>query len=257
MGYGLFFLACANLTSLSSTSKYKKFRITMFKRIVLLLSLVVCVVGGIVHFTYDPVEFFWPFSISKTVICVLYSLVALLYREKLVALALFVGAAGDFILAMANGFPERHMEFFTIGALVFLLSHVVYLVYSIYLHRGLSLIYLLPYLVGGAAFIVATEVVFDTETNIVIPTYVLFLVTMGWRTGSIPKRGLPDWIIAFAGILFIVSDTTLGVRVFLRSDLPYGRAITMFTYWAAQSLFLIQSAMRSRAAAKGDAKKSE
>ncbi len=216
----------------------------MLKLGILMLTLPVCVFAGVAHFTYE-LDNFWFHAGTKTVVCVLYAAIALMYRQRLVATALILGAAGDFLLAVDSFVPDK-LIFFFVGASVFLLSHVVYLVYAIALDRKLRPLYIVPYAVIGGGFVIASEFIFDTETNAVIPTYVTFLVLMGWRTGCLPKRGPADWMIAVAGALFEISDFVLGIRIFLAPGIPHGRLITMTTYWSAQTLFLLQAVLRAR-----------
>ncbi|GCA65296.1 YhhN-like protein [Kipferlia bialata] len=84
----------------------------------------------------------------------------------------------------------------------------------------------------------------ERESSPIIPIYVLFLVLMGWRTACVPKATTSDWLLAIGGSVFVCSDYSLGIRVFVLPSLS--RVLTTAVYWVAQSFLTAHAVVHRR-----------
>ncbi|KAG9389601.1 YhhN-like [Carpediemonas membranifera] len=191
------------------------------------------------------------FTVTKTLACSILGLIAVLNKRWVIASGLILGAVGDAILALAchmlfvTGDPFGR-PFFGVGAGIFLIGHFSYIYYAVALHsRSWSLQYLAPFVILGSTFEYFELTQGNGNATLVVPFYVGILALMGWRTTCLPKTSVDNWMVSMAGVLFFISDGTLGFQYFV-CDVPHSRVIIMVSYWGAQALFLLQDLHRPR-----------
>lgn len=160
---------------------------------------------------------------------------------SLVALGLVLGAVGDVCHAL-RFLPKvagRVPHLFSVGAVSFLLGHLAYLCVLVpacpvpawgliasAAFAALTFAVLLPRVqvggvqkVGGGAYLLAVSLVagFACAGLMAAPSV--------WRLS-----------LALGGVLFLLSDTLLGLNTFGRDFSPRRRAVSLLTYYAAQLL---------------------
>ncbi|KAG9390968.1 YhhN-like [Carpediemonas membranifera] len=202
-----------------------------------------------IYWQYTVKDNFVAFTVTKVLPCVIMGMIAAIYAQWLISIGLLLGAGGDLLLAFANQAlwvtkSPLGVPLFAMGAFSFLLGHVAYIFFAVRLHRRLSLLHLLPFVAMVGAMLYKLHTSGNTSFAAVVPVYSLFISVMGWRTTAIPKTSGPNILIGLAGVLFAASDFTLGLVYFV-APVPHHRLIIMTTYWAAQTLFLLQGIMRS------------
>jgi alkenylglycerophosphocholine/alkenylglycerophosphoethanolamine hydrolase len=78
----------------------------------------------------------------------------------------------------------------------------------------------------------------DEAIKIGFPIYGLLLATMTWRALARSHQGSIEKLTALGAVLFMISDTCIGVNLFY-SKLEYAQVIIMTTYYAAQFLITL------------------
>ena len=125
-------------------------------------------------------------------------------HHLLIAFGLVLGLVGDVLLAMRFEYPEKHDQYFLIGAISFALGHVLYIAALL----G----------VNGKAWLPA------------IPFWIGLLAIAG--VSALRCKADAGKI----GVLFVISDTILSCHCFGTAKDPVYNRWVHYTYYAAQLL---------------------
>ena len=151
--------------------------------------------------------------------------------------ALLLGALGDFCLSR-DGDPA-----FLTGLTAFAFSHLAYVALFVSIGAGLTFGLLSIYI--GVFAIGMGAVLFQHAGALRWPVaaYVCIIGAMGLLAADLP---LALALAGFAALLFIISDTVLGLEMFVLSSdgrlKRYAPFVVWPTYWLAQFLFLLSFA---------------
>lgn len=156
---------------------------------------------------------------------------------RMLAVGLVFGAAGDLLLEASPGL-------FLVGLGAFLVGHVLYVVAFVRDERRLRLARALPPFAFGVAMLAILWPGLG-PLRVPVTAYMLVICAMGWRAAAACiEPGRPAaWLATAGAVLFLASDTTLGIRKFL-APFPGDRVVIMATYWGAQLLIALSARPR-------------
>lgn len=151
------------------------------------------------------------------------------YRS-LVAAALLLGAAGDFLL---------EVDLFIYGLLIFLIGHVFYISAFLGDDLRIGLREAFPFLAWGVALV---AIVANGVGDLLLPVavYAAVLCAMMWRALT-RMRLAPAFTgraTAIGAVLFGVSDSIIALDRF-GSEIRFAPLLIIVTYWAAQALLAL------------------
>lgn len=158
----------------------------------------------------------------------------------IVAAGLFFGLVGDLLLAFRHIF-NKHLELcFTLGAISFILEHLLFIGYFVYTNQNAVPVSMLVFVVGfaTATFVLAKTRVSGGRLQIGIYVYIAVVSLMcATAIGSAiyaPSIGM--LMFAIGGVCFLASDTTICVYNF--SDNRDFRLMILlhYLYYPAQIL---------------------
>jgi uncharacterized membrane protein YhhN len=157
------------------------------------------------------------------------------WKTSLLAVALALHTAGDILLLLDGS------VFFVAGLGTFLLGHICYLV-ILFSGMGLfrdwkeTILSLLPF---ALALMAVSLLDVKGALRVVITIYALALLFVPTAGGLWLLHGCKmGWRILTGGLLFVVSDTMLGLNVFNGIGFSLHHAIVMCTYLAAEWLLV-------------------
>lgn len=194
---------------------------------------------------YNNFMYPWLEYISKPLIVL--SLIILLLQQtkgmnhrfkRWILIALFFSWLGDILLM----FTEGNENFFLLGLVSFLTSHIFYIVaftvpvhkpFDVPLYKKHTWLMILPY---AYAFYIFSELKGDLgDLALPVLIYVAVISTMLAvamnRYGKVNTSSY-NWIL-FGALAFVASDSILAIDKF-QNDVDYGRYLIMLTYMFAQ-----------------------
>ena len=158
--------------------------------------------------------------------------------------ALMFSLVGDVLLMIRPG-----SELLFIGGLsAFLLAHLCYLIAfrddtaTPYNAKWSLSDYVMPVLLVSHSILIGALMITNLHgiMLVAVPLYVLVITAMGITAAMRTRDGFTlDRVILLSGvILFILSDTLIGVTKFMDPDIPYARTAIMTLYISGQ-LFIV------------------
>lgn len=150
---------------------------------------------------------------------------------RLLAAALIVDSAADAVIEVS----------FLGGLATFLVGHVLRIASFIKDAPGWALARGLPFFaiaVGACALVVPGS----GDLAVPIVVYASAIAAMAWRAAARVDGSASTWMGLAGAVLFLVSDSLIGVNAFV-APIPYDRLAIMGTYWGAQ-LLLARSGAR-------------
>lgn len=157
----------------------------------------------------------------------------------IVAAGLVLGAAGDVLL-------EKSPKLFIAGLVAFLLAHVAYVVAFVGDERRLRIARAVPPFALGVGVLAILWPGLGA-LRVPVTAYMLVICAMGWRAAARVDAGRRGAWVALAGaVLFLASDTALGVARFV-APFPGYRLVILSTYWAAQLCIALSTRGAARA----------
>jgi uncharacterized membrane protein YhhN len=175
-------------------------------------------------------------ALFKASSIILLAMIAMLARSRLLTLALFFGAVGDYSLALGND------QSFLVGASAFLIGHLFYIALFLRAGLGLSALAQPPRALAALALIVAAFVM----TSLLVPRDSDMFVPLAVYTGVLTLMALTSftlpatrWLAMVGAVLFFISDGFVAAGMFHHIDDPtlaYWRSFAgWMIYWAGQA----------------------
>jgi uncharacterized membrane protein YhhN len=175
-------------------------------------------------------------ALFKATSIILLAMIAMLARSRLLTLALFFGAVGDYSLALDND------QSVIIGATAFLVGHLFYI--ALFTRAGLGAAALRsPWRLAAMAALVAAAIL---STSLLIPQSSRFFTPFAIYTAVltlmvISSLTLPTtrWLAMAGAVLFFISDGFVAAGMFHPLDDPtpsFWRGFAgWMIYWAGQA----------------------
>lgn len=135
-----------------------------------------------------------------------------------VALGLFFGTLGDLLLALRHICKRRYEFYFTVGALAFVIEHLLFIGHFLYNDENIVPIATLSFVISFAAatFTLAKTRVNGGRLQIGIYVYVAFVCLMSSVAvaAAIKNPTVGNLMFALGSLCFVASDTTICVYNF-------------------------------------------
>ncbi|MEZ4293567.1 MAG: lysoplasmalogenase [Polyangiaceae bacterium] len=152
---------------------------------------------------------------------------------RILAAGLALGAVGDVLL-------EIGPRLFVAGLGAFLIGHVAYVVAFVVEERRARILRAIPPFLLGVGVLSQLWAGLGAMA-IPVTVYMLVICAMGYRAGAMVEPGRKGaWLALGGALLFLVSDTLLGIHRF-HTPLPAGRVLILATYWLAQLLIALSA----------------
>lgn len=160
-----------------------------------------------------------------------------------VALGLFFGCVGDVLLAFRHIFKKHYELCFTVGALSFVLEHLLFIGYFVYINENIVPVATLCFIIGfaTATFVLAKTRVKGGRLQIGLYVYIAIVCLM-CATAVATAIKLPSvgsLMFALGSICFVASDTTICVYNFSEYKEFKWMILLHYLYYPAQLLIAL------------------
>ncbi len=162
---------------------------------------------------------------------------------SLICFALMFGFCGDIFLGIKEIAPIFKKKLVILGTAFFLIGHVVYLIGFFKIGASTVSTVFLPLGVGVALIMIAVlKINADKKFKAILTVYYALLI---FKLGASASLLIKDFsitgiLLTAASVLFIISDTCLGIIYFTPVKKKNGLVMTeLSTYYPAQLLFAL------------------
>lgn len=160
-----------------------------------------------------------------------------------VTLGLFFGMLGDFLLAFRHIYTRHYELFFAIGAVSFVVEHIIFIVYFVLKNQNIVPIATLCFIVSFAVatFVLAKTGVKGGKLQIGIYVYIAIVCLMSATAIStaINNFNIGTLMFAIGSISFVASDTTICVYNFSGNKDFKWMILLHYLYYPAQLLIAL------------------